>query len=500
MTAPAPAQERKQSTGPTDPDRFKVGTLSYTKSGLITLFLYLLWGDFCFTLMETVVPSVMPIKFNAVGAPNWVLGLILTTIPNLMNTVINPFVSFRSDRFRSRWGRRIPFLVGATPFLVVFLILLGYSEPISVWARQALLGGRSNDLTVFLIVTGVFMVCFQFFNLFITSVYYYLFNDVVPHAFLARFMALFRMVGTGAGASYSFFVFKYANTHMAEIFLGAAVLYLAAFAMMCWKVKEGDYPPPPPNLDQRKGLASTVKTYAVECFTHRFYWLFFIANTCFAMTWVSGAYGVLVATKVVGIDLATFGKIGGLCGIISLVLLYPAGIISDRFHPLRVLMISTVLQAMIGPLSIAFLFGRPALSDEMALWIFMGLCFGSLPIVTLHGASELPMFMKLLPQERYGQFCSANALIRSIGLMLGGLACGAFLDGMKRFGANPDLCYRFVPVWNFTWLIASGFFYYLLHREWLRLGGLRAYEAPRPEPSAGLAEAPISRDITVTSS
>ncbi len=75
--------------------------------------------------------------------------------------------------------------------------------------------------------------------------------------------------------------------------------------------------------------------------------------------------------------------------------------------------------------------------------------------------SELPMFMKLLPGQ-YGQFCSANALIRSIGLMVGGLACGMFLDAVKIFGATPDQCYRFVPVWNLTWLICAGIFYGLL--------------------------------------
>ncbi len=142
------------------------------------------------------------------------------------------------------------------------------------------------------------------------------------------------------------------------------------------------------------------------------------------------------------------------------------------------LLLSTFLQAMIGPLSIAFLFLRHTLTDQTALWIFAALCFSSLPITTLHAASELPMFMKLLPQERYGQFCSANALIRSIGLMVGGLACGFFLDAMQRFGATPDQCYRFVPIWNFAWLLASGFFYFLLYREWLRFGGLNSYVAP----------------------
>ena len=128
------------------------------------------------------------------------------------------------------------------------------------------------------------MVCFQFFNLFVTSVYYYLFNDVVPQAYLARFMALFRIVGTCAGALYNYFILKYAYTHMQEIFLIAGLLYFVSFAVMCWKVKEGEYPPPPPNTDNKKGLKAAVKTYATECFTHRFYWFFFMANACFAMT------------------------------------------------------------------------------------------------------------------------------------------------------------------------------------------------------------------------
>ncbi len=463
--------------------RMKVGTLSYTRAGLITLFVYLLWGDFCFTLMETVVPSIMPLKFHSIGAPNWVLGLVLTTIPNLMNTVINPFISFRSDRLRSRWGRRIPFLMGATPFLVVFLTLLGYAEPIAKWIYASLLGGQGSQLTVSLVVIGVFMVCFQFFNLFVTSVYYYLFNDVVPEAFLARFMALFRMVGTAAGALFNAFVFRYAESHTGQIFLISGILYLIAFGVMCWRVKEGEYPPPPPlQGDKQSGFLANLRTYAVECFSHKFYWYFFLANMSFAMTWVSGTYAVLTATNIIKVSLETFGQIAGACGIVSLLLLYPAGAIADRFHPLRVLLFSIVLQICVAPLSITFLFTRGAIPDSTALAIYIGLSALSLPIGTLHAASELPMFMKLLPRERYGQFCSANALIRSMGLMVGGLACGMFLDAVKVFGATPDQCYRFVPVWNLTWLISAGIFYGLLYREWKVLGGNSGNYVP---PEAG---------------
>ncbi|XHR28468.1 MAG: MFS transporter [Chthoniobacteraceae bacterium] len=469
--------------GEKSPDRYRVGTLVYTKVGLLTLFLLLLGGDFCFTLMEAVVPSILPVKFNALGVPNTTLGLILTTIPNLMNVVINPFISFRSDRYRSKWGRRIPFLAGATPFLVIFLVLLGCSEPISRWLRALLMLGESSQITVTIIVFGVFMVCFQFFNLFVSSVYYYLFNDVVPPSFLARFMALFKIVSIGAWSFYNYFVFKYANTHMTTIFLVAGVLYLVAFSVMCWNIKEGEYPPLPPDTDKQTGILGDIKTYSRECFTHRFYWFFFLANAFSAMGWgVTGTYDVLIATKLVGMDLSLFGKVSGICGLISLVLLYPAGIIADRFHPLRVFLAGWSLLLVFTPIMIVFLFFRHLFAPPDVIRIWIGLLVIAGLIRLLAGASEMPMFMLLLPKERYGQFCSASAIIRSVMFTIGGIACGAFLDISKGFQANPDECYRFVPIWNLVFILLTVGSLLFLKREWNRLGGLCSFEPPSGDP------------------
>jgi hypothetical protein len=50
--------------------------LTYTKAGLFVLFSWLLWGDFCYTLMEAVVPSILPLKLKGLGCSNWLMGLI----------------------------------------------------------------------------------------------------------------------------------------------------------------------------------------------------------------------------------------------------------------------------------------------------------------------------------------------------------------------------------------------------------------------------------------
>ena len=118
-------------SGSTSGKTWTCGTLVYTKVGLLMLFTWLLWGDFCYTLMESVVPSILPLKLKALGAPNWLMGLILTTAPCGVAMTVGPWVSFKSDRFRSRWGRRLPFIIATMPFLCLFLALLGWSDDIA---------------------------------------------------------------------------------------------------------------------------------------------------------------------------------------------------------------------------------------------------------------------------------------------------------------------------------------------------------------------------------
>ena len=62
-----------------------------------------------------MVPSIMPLKLKALGYPNWRLGMIMTTVPGILNIGITPYLSFKSDRYRSKWGRRLPFIIWTLP-------------------------------------------------------------------------------------------------------------------------------------------------------------------------------------------------------------------------------------------------------------------------------------------------------------------------------------------------------------------------------------------------
>lgn len=80
------------------------------------------------------------------------------------------------------------------------------------------------------------------------------------------------------------------------------------------------------------------QTYARECFTNRLYWYFFLANTFWGLGFAVVSFRVFFAQSV-GLNLDQFGKLMGGVGIASAILLYPAGVLADRWHPLRVMIL-----------------------------------------------------------------------------------------------------------------------------------------------------------------
>jgi MFS family permease len=429
---------------------------------LVSLFFFLLWGDFCFYTMEQVIPAIMPLKLESLGASNLTITTLTSTIYYLLNMVVNPVVSFRSDRFRSRFGRRRPFLMVATPFVTLALILLGFSEDIgqslASWGAWA---GLSSTATI-IVVMGVLLVFFQFFNLVGYSVYFYLFNDVVPETMLGRFIGLFRIVSHTATFLFTLLVFPHALTHIREIFVGAAVLYFSGFMLMCLRVREGDYPPPPPLDEGRTSLLAAVKTYFRECFTIRLFLYFFAFMALMQASWaVNPFYNLFLLS--LGISMEQIGHYNAWLYVPGIVLLYPAGIVTDRIGPQRGYLLILPCYLVYGVVSFFFL-------RDFTSWIWIAIFY--LPLNAMRGVVEGTIAYSTLPRQRFGQFASANALITSLIAAVAGVAAGAFMDVFKR-SYGGDNYYRLIFVWNLVfWTLAAGMLV-LLYREWKRVQALQ---------------------------
>lgn len=494
MSHPTPATKDKGL----DAGRYRCGTLVYTKAGLFTLFSWMLWGDFCFSLMETIWPSILPLVLNSEGASNIVTALAMTTIPQAMNFILNPIISTASDRYRGKRGRRIPFLLFSTPFITLFLILLGFSRELGA-LLYAGLGATHPGLTQAAVTIGlicVLIACFRLFETFVNTVFWYLFNDVVPSVFIGRFLGLFRVVGGLAGALFNFFLYKYATSHTSVIFLGVALLYGTAFFLMCLNVKEGEYPPPDRMTDKKGFSLAAVKTFFKECFSRRIFLLVFAYSALAGAAGAINIFGIFMAFSI-SLTLDDVGKVGGIASIVGMLLMYPMGALVDRFHPLRIMIATQVGFCVVMLLKFIYLFHD--FPKDTVFWIYAATSGIAIPISVAHAAAILPMHMRLFPHERFGQFCAANAMCSALGIMVAGALAGVFLDTLRKlFASSGDYYYRFVPVWSFFFMALAAVMTALIYREWKKLGGDKHYRPPIEDKFADFHASPPSTTDSTT--
>ena len=113
------------------PTVYTVGTLKYTLAAIQILFFYLLWNDVVLILMEGT-PRLTSFIWKDNGATLAQMQF-WGSITAPFTIWINPVFSTWSDRCRTRWGRRRPFLLFAAPPTALFLALVPFMPDFGHW-------------------------------------------------------------------------------------------------------------------------------------------------------------------------------------------------------------------------------------------------------------------------------------------------------------------------------------------------------------------------------
>ncbi len=165
--------------------RYRCGSLTYTKFGLFMLFGWMIWGNICFNLFEgmggpTILNLYLQDNFHV---SNLTVSFLLFVIPMGIGTIMTPIISFKSDRTRTRWGRRIPYILFTAPFLSLFAIGVGCSDDIIRYCKDHFTASSPiGPFTAAILVIAFMTIGFSFFNEFVGTVYYYLLPDVMPRS------------------------------------------------------------------------------------------------------------------------------------------------------------------------------------------------------------------------------------------------------------------------------------------------------------------------------
>ena len=447
---------------------YQVGTLTYSRAELFKVIFWMLLGDFTLQIMEQLPISLVPLQLRGAQASDALIGFLTGSLPAFLGMLLNPFIGVQSDRHRGKMGRRIPFLLWGTPFVVLALLGLGVAEPVSEALAAWFRAGSVASVKIGWI--GGCMVAFVVANTYIMQAYQFLFVDVIPSRVMGKFVGFYRAIGALGTLVFHRYLFGRSESHMTGIYVVSALLYAAAFYLLIWNVKEGGYPDPPP---KKSGAHWTeAKKYFQECFGHAFYWktysLSFFFWSALVPLWAFMVFfgtvpggGLTGYAPTIGLSLDDYGKIRGWGALVSVPVFFGVGPLVDRFHPIRLCMVGLALS--VAAFSGCFFFARSEAS-------FLACLLAIMAAQAVYMGSIMALSPRLFPSAKYGQFCSANQIFGFIGVIFSPVLCGWLIQWVHD--------YRYLFAWCAWCALMSLLMSVLVYRHWQRLGGDKNYAPP----------------------
>jgi len=459
------------------PKIWQAGTLTYTTAGIATLFLWLLWGDFAWGLKERSVGYVAGLMVKSFGISDFTYTILMVSFPCFTNIFLMPIISYRSDRYRSRWGRRIPFLARITPFVVIGLVGLGFTPMLGKWLAGET--GFSVHLAS-LLVFGFFWIILDFGTTLTNAIFVALANDVVPTALLGRFLAMFRAISLICAMVFNAGLLGYAETHSMPIFVFLGIFYFVGLYSICLKVREGNYPAPPDETasGKPKNFSGAIRTYFRECYSLPYYRWVIAAQVCCSLSVLPLNTFVIFYVKSLGLNMGTFGKITACIFLVAVLLSFGLGFLSDKFHPIRMGIASMSLLLVVQVTAWLSIHNITTFIIFFALHEQVIMAFNTL---------MASYTQRLFPRPLYAQFNSALQMTMAVASVMLAPMVGTILDLLN---------HQYVYVFIINAVIGSfGLFsLFRVFRYYLKYGGDSAYRAPMPatdvpEPPIGNAAA-----------
>ena len=409
---------------------YHVGSLTYTRSQLIVLFFWLMWNDFSLMLIEQL-NSLTGFIYKDHGA-TYAQMAVIGSVGGFLSMWINPAISTWSDRFRSKFGRRRPFLFFSAPLFAVTLAAIPFMPDLhdylsGISAFQPFLARLPLDGRVFFIAMAV-ILC-GFFNAMLLSIFSYLYWDVVPENVMGRFQSLSTNCLFIAGLVWNFFILGWADHNIKAVYLGTSAFCLIVYLISTWRIREGSCPPPEPR--KSGGWFAPVRTYCVECFSKPYFLWIFGGSLLFQLGNAGGMYQTFYLRYDLGLDLATIGWTQGwaqtVTTIFGLLCGFGIGALVDRWKPVRLLGLVYLAMAAVCVASYFLVVDKWSYLISFSVLSVLRFCMG-----VVLGAFTIAVF----PRDKLGQFCSAQAIFYQICLYAVGPLIGLLFDWLQnnRFG------------------------------------------------------------------
>ena len=231
---------------------------------------------------------------------------------------------------------------------------------------------------------------------------------------------------------------------------------------MCWKVKEGEYPPVPVCEERAGGPIGALFSYFKVCFKMPYYRWVIGAQTISALSVLPINCFVVIHAKQMGMDMGHFGRISAYVPLFAMITSYPLGILADKFHPLRTGILSMGLLSIVLAVAGFFIEGQTSFFVAYVAQGVVIMTFNTL--TTSYG-------QRLFPRILYAQFNSAMELTRALATVVLSALTGWFFD-------YTGVDYRYMYTIGAVFGIVGTLMYFKVYAYYKLYGGDQNYVAP----------------------
>ncbi len=382
------------------------------------------FGFLGISIIWPIFNSFVPPFLADLGLSAGVIGFILTW-DNLINMFFQPWVGTRSDRTRSRFGRRKPWLMAGAPLAAAFFILVPFVRENFVWIALAILG------------TNIGMALFR------SPTIAYL-GDLYPAEQRSKANGVINLMG-GVGGALALFgggaLYKIGVP--LPFIVGAIVLLIAVAIVLAYVREPKDYASPTDSAPPESALTN-LRQMAASADRSGLYLL--LAIFCWFVSWNAiEAFFTLYTRDVLGIDVGTGSQMLTAFAAALILFAIPSGLIATRIGRKPTILIG--LSGMAVGLVLAF-----AVRNTTALLVLLAAMGAFWALVNIN---SLPMVYDVGGERSIGALTGLYYLSSSAAAITGPIVAGAL----------ADMFTSYVAIWPFAalFMIAAWILFSRIH-------------------------------------
>lgn len=340
--------------------------------------------------------SLIPPFLEDLGLSAVVVGFILTW-DNLINMFVQPWVGARSDRTRSRWGRRKPWLMAGAPLAAVFFILVPFVRTNFALLALAILG------------TNIGMALFR------SPTVAYL-GDLYPAEQRSKANGVINLMGGVGGAIALFGGGALFKLGVPLPFIVGALLLLIAIGVVLAFVREPEAPEVT-NEVAAPGVWDSLRDVSRGDNPNGMYIL--LAIFCWFIAWNAvEAFFTLYVRNILGIPVGSGTQMLTAFAAMLIVFAIPSGLIATRIGRKPTIMIGLIGMAVGLMLALV-------LTNTLQLLVLLALMGGFWALVNIN---SLPLVYDVGGSHSIGALTGLYYFASSLAAITGPIVAGGLID------------------------------------------------------------------------